>query len=237
MPPTSAVQTTFSPVLGSHFSGRPFSRLTPVCSGPRHWYQPGRRAVCGTFFGSACGAGAAAGASSMPPLGPWPAEVAPLAAAASAAPPVSAAARACPGSERHLPRAAWTGAVAGDDGRRAGRVVGDSGAPLVPDDPDGLLSSLLHPPATATAASNPKIHKLRLAFISRSCFVIESQGKPRRHRDTEANSTRSHLRETALVRIRQPSGTAVKCASVFPCLRVSTFPPADIGIIGRVRRR
>src|SRR5438270_12200077 len=113
MPPTSAVQTTFSPVLGSHFSGRPFSRLTPVCSGPRHWYQPGRRADWGTFFGSAWGGGpAVAGASSIPPLGPWPAEMAPLTAAASAGPPVSAAARALPGIGAAIAAGSVAGAVA-----------------------------------------------------------------------------------------------------------------------------
>src|SRR3954454_2442711 len=57
MPPTSAAQTTFSPVAGSHDSGRPVSRLTPFCSGPRHWYQPGRRAVWGDFLGSKDGPG------------------------------------------------------------------------------------------------------------------------------------------------------------------------------------
>src|SRR5690348_10992210 len=115
MPPTSAVQTTFSPVLGSHFSGRFFSRLTPVCSGPRHWYQPGIRAVCGTFFGSACGAGAAAGASSIPPLGPWPAQEAVLAAAAaSAAPPLSAAASALPGMGPAFAEGCVEGAVVGE---------------------------------------------------------------------------------------------------------------------------
>src|SRR5438105_90979 len=44
MPPASFTQATFSPSLfcgvgGAHFSGRFFSRLTPFCSGPRHWYQ------------------------------------------------------------------------------------------------------------------------------------------------------------------------------------------------------
>src|SRR4051794_31154418 len=171
MPPTSAVQTTFSPVLGSHFSGRFFSRLTPVCSGPRHWYHPGTRAPCGTFFGSACGAGADAGTSSMPPLGPWPADDAPPdAAAASAAPPVSAAASALPGMAAAFAEGCVAGMVEGMDGLVVGCVVG----PAPPDAPPpaGLLSSLLHPPATATAANSPKIHKLRLAFISQSCLVI-----------------------------------------------------------------
>src|SRR4051812_37036679 len=50
--PTSETQTTFSLVSGSHVSGRFFSRLMPFCSGPRHWYQPFTRAVCGAVAGS-----------------------------------------------------------------------------------------------------------------------------------------------------------------------------------------
>src|SRR4051812_27554773 len=69
MPPTSAAQTTFSFVCGSHDSGRPFSRLTPFCSGPRHWYQPGRRAAWGAFFGSKAGPGRAGAVVATPAPG------------------------------------------------------------------------------------------------------------------------------------------------------------------------
>src|SRR3954466_4872260 len=48
IPPTPGVfQITFSPVSGSHLSGRFFSRETPFCSGPRHWYQSPARATDG----------------------------------------------------------------------------------------------------------------------------------------------------------------------------------------------
>src|SRR3954447_24907401 len=48
IPPTPGVfQITFSPVSGSHLSGRFFSRETPFCSGPRHWYQSLARAKDG----------------------------------------------------------------------------------------------------------------------------------------------------------------------------------------------
>src|SRR4051794_21677079 len=43
---------TFSPLSGFHVSGRFFSRLMPFCSGPRHWYHPGIRAVCGLLVTS-----------------------------------------------------------------------------------------------------------------------------------------------------------------------------------------
>src|SRR5579864_4864841 len=38
IPPTSDVQARFSP-SGDHLSGKFFSRLTPSCSGPRHFAQ------------------------------------------------------------------------------------------------------------------------------------------------------------------------------------------------------
>src|SRR5579859_310236 len=38
IPPTGADQARFSP-SGVHVSGKFFSRETPSCSGPRHWYQ------------------------------------------------------------------------------------------------------------------------------------------------------------------------------------------------------
>src|SRR5687768_16730620 len=55
MPPTSAVQMTFSPLSGSQSSTSPVSRLTPFCSGPRQLYQPGTR---GVPVLAACSAGA-----------------------------------------------------------------------------------------------------------------------------------------------------------------------------------